>query len=108
MSLDWSSYFRPRSASVGNIESADLDDFIDLPNGKPLTERRVPSSRNSEIEINQLFGSSKEINIFVGTWNLNLSTNINTGKAKTSKCQRVVGEAYNCSGYYGKFYLSKS
>jgi len=73
---------RPRSASVGNIESADLDDFIDLPNGKPLTERRVPSSRNSEIEINQLFGSSKEINIFVGTWNLNLSTNINTDSLK--------------------------
>lgn len=73
---------RPRSASVGNIESADLEDFIDLPNGKPLTERRVPSSRNSEIEINQLFGSSKEINIFVGTWNLNLSTNINTDSLK--------------------------
>ena len=73
--------FRPRSASVGNIESADLDElnFIDLPNGKPLTERRVPSSRNSELEVNQLFGPSREISVFIGTWNLNLSTDIDSG-----------------------------
>ena len=84
-------FYRPRSASVGNIDSADLDDFIDLPNGKPLTERRVPSSRNSEIEINQLFGASKEVNIFVATWNLNLSTNINTDSTleMIEQCSRV-------------------
>jgi hypothetical protein len=69
---------RPRSASVSRLDdkTANLREFVDLPNGKPLTERRRISQRNSEAELTNMFGPGHELSIFVGTWNLNLSTNV--------------------------------
>lgn len=68
---------RPRSASVSRLdERFDSREFVDLPNGKPLTERRQISTRNSEAELTNMFGPGHELSIFVGTWNLNLSTNV--------------------------------
>ena len=73
--------FRPRSASVSRLDdkTGDLREFVDLPNGKPLTERRRISQRNSEAELTNMFGPGHELSIFVGTWNLNLSTNVDPG-----------------------------
>ena len=73
---------RPRSASVSRMEDRrssfdELNGLIDLPNGKPLTDRpKTLSTRPSEPELANILGPAREMTVFVATWNLNLSTNI--------------------------------
>merc|ERR1712106_1014183 len=73
---------RPRSASVSRMEDRrssfdELTGLIDLPHGKPLTDRpKTLSTRPSELELASILGPAREMTVFVATWNLNLSTDI--------------------------------
>jgi len=74
---------RPRSASVSRMEDRrtsfeDLSEIMNLPNGKPLTDRPKTQTtmRASELELAGILGPAREMSVFVATWNLNLSTNI--------------------------------
>jgi len=73
---------RPRSASVSRMDDRrssfdDLSQLMDLPNGKPLTDRpKTTTTRASELELAGILGPQREMSVFIATWNLNLSTNI--------------------------------
>ena len=76
---------RPRSASVGHLATRlDPEQLVDLPRAQPLTDRskRDTLGENSDRELISLLGPSRNLNIWIGTWNLNLSTNVNLAHLK--------------------------
>ena len=75
---------RPRSASVGHLAlKPPPEDPLDLPRGRPLTDRseRDRFARSDQDLIN-LLGPGRNLNIWIGTWNMNLSTNIDMDHLK--------------------------
>ena len=77
---------RPRSASVGHLRLERQDNDKNLIENQlpktPLTDRPRDVARNwekenSDNQLISLLGPSRNLNIWIGTWNLNLNTAVN-------------------------------